>query len=69
MLLWTACSISFAFWATIPEQERRRDELRPGYRSFPFGAYLIFYKIIKPGVRISHVVHGRRDLPRYRFDK
>ena len=45
-----------------PRAGRRRDQLRRGYRSFPVGEYLIFYRIMKPGVCIMHVVHGRRDL-------
>jgi toxin ParE1/3/4 len=45
-----------------PHAGRRRDELRPGYRSFPVGEYLILYRIAQPGVHIMHVVHGRRDL-------
>jgi plasmid stabilization system protein ParE len=24
--------------------------------------YLIFYQVMEPGVRIGHVVHGRRDI-------
>ena len=45
-----------------PRVGRRRDELRLGYRSFPVGAYLIFYRIMEPGIRILHVVHGSRDI-------
>jgi toxin ParE1/3/4 len=45
-----------------PRIGRQRDELRAGYRSFPVGEYLILYRIGEPGVRIMHVVHGRRDL-------
>ena len=47
-----------------PHLGRRRDELRAGYRSFPVGEHLIFYRIGQPGVRIMHVVHARRDLER-----
>ncbi len=39
-----------------------RDELRTGYRSFPVGQYVVFYRVAEPGVQIMHVVHGRRDL-------
>jgi len=46
---------------------RKRDELRPGYRSFPVGEYLIFYRIAPPGVQIIHIVHGRMDLTSYPF--
>jgi toxin ParE1/3/4 len=45
-----------------PRAGRRRDELRPDYRSFPVGEYLIFYRITEPGVRIMHVMHRRRDI-------
>ncbi|MBZ5618277.1 MAG: type II toxin-antitoxin system RelE/ParE family toxin [Acidobacteriia bacterium] len=45
-----------------PHVGRRREELRPGYRSFPVGEYLILYRIREPGVQILHVVHGRRDM-------
>ena len=45
-----------------PRAGRRRDELRPSYRSFPTGEYLIFYRITEPGVCVMRVVHGRRDL-------
>jgi toxin ParE1/3/4 len=41
---------------------RSRDELRTGYRSFPVGQYVVFYRVAEPGVQIMHVVHGRRDL-------
>ncbi len=52
----------FQLLADNPHIGRLRDELRAGYRSFPVGEYLIFYRIGQPGVRIMHVVHGRRDL-------
>ncbi|HEY5254144.1 MAG TPA: type II toxin-antitoxin system RelE/ParE family toxin [Acidobacteriaceae bacterium] len=41
---------------------RDRDELRAGYRSFPVGQYLIFYRIMGPGVQIMHVMHSKRDI-------
>jgi len=50
-----------------PKAGRSRDELRPGYRSFPVGEYLIFYTISARNVSIRHVLHGRRDLTRYPF--
>ncbi len=52
----------FRLLGDVPYAGRRRDELRPGYRSFPVGEYLILYRIIEPGVCIMHVVHGRRNL-------
>ncbi len=44
-----------------PYLGRSRDDVRTGYRSFPVGPYVIFYRVMKPGVRIMHVIHGRRD--------
>ena len=52
----------FQLLGDSPHIGRHRDELRAGYRSFPVGDYLILYQIGQPGVRIMHVVHGRRDL-------
>ena len=45
-----------------PRAGRRRDDLRHGYRSFPVGQYVVFYRIAEPGVQIMHVLHGKRDL-------
>jgi len=44
-----------------PYAGRRREEMRPGYRSFPVGEYLILYRIAAPGIQIMHVAHGRRN--------
>jgi toxin ParE1/3/4 len=52
----------FEFLGRNPEAGRRRDDLHPGLRSFPFGDYLIFYRVAKPGVHIVRVIHGARDL-------
>jgi toxin ParE1/3/4 len=45
-----------------PHAGRPRDELRPGYRSFPVGEYLILYRLTESSVQILHVVHGRRNI-------
>ena len=50
------------FLGENPYAGRARDELRPGYRSFPVGQHVIFYRVVKSDVRIMHVIHGRRDL-------
>jgi toxin ParE1/3/4 len=49
--------------ADFPEMGRSRDELFPGYRSFPIGEYLIFYRPIQNGIEVIRVVHGSRNLP------
>ncbi len=45
-----------------PHIGRHRNELRAGYRSFPVGQYLIFYRVLDPGIQIMHVMHGKRDI-------
>jgi toxin ParE1/3/4 len=45
-----------------PHIGRPLDELRPGYRSFPVGQYLIFYRVLDPGIQIMLVMHGKRDI-------
>lgn len=56
----------FSMLGQNPKAGRERDDIRPGVRGFPFGEYEIFYRVGKPGVRISDVVHGRRDLSKMR---
>lgn len=52
--------------ADNPRAGRKRDGIRPGIRTFPVDEYLIFYRIGKPGIRITDVIHGRRDLSKLR---
>ncbi len=47
----------------FPGMGPRRDELRPGLRSWPVGNYLIFYKSTDEGIEIIRILHGARDLP------
>lgn len=41
---------------------RRRDDLINGMRSFPYQAYIIFYRITDTTVQIVRVLHGARDI-------
>jgi toxin ParE1/3/4 len=52
----------FASLARNPRIGRARPDLRRDLRSFPYGAYLILYRIIDGGVEIVHVVHAARNL-------
>ena len=56
----------FSMLGQNPRAGRQRDDIRPGIRGFPLGEYEILYRVGEPGVRISDVVHGRRDLSRMR---
>jgi len=52
----------FVLLGTHPSAGRRRDDLRPGIRSFPVGNYLLLYRIEDEDVLIQRVLHGSRDL-------
>jgi toxin ParE1/3/4 len=41
---------------------RSRSELAPGLRSFPVGAYIIFYRPLDNGIEVAQVVSGNRNL-------
>jgi toxin ParE1/3/4 len=52
----------FQLLAAHPHIGRRRDDLRPGQRSFPVDDYVIIYRVQDDDVLILHVLHGRRDI-------
>src|ERR1041385_6996242 len=53
----------FLLLSRYPRIGRPRDEeLRPGLRSFPVGAYIIFYRIEREDVLILHVIRGSRNV-------
>ena len=41
---------------------RARPGLRSDLRYFPYGSYLILYRIVGDGVEIERVVHAARNL-------
>lgn len=45
-----------------PEIGRQRDELAQGLRSFPVGAYVLFYRPAPYGAEIVRILDGRQDL-------
>ncbi len=57
-----ALTARFYLLATFPHIGRRRDDLRPGLRSFPVGDYVIIYRIETADVLILHILHGRLDI-------
>ena len=52
-----------ALVASHPEIGRQRDELAPGLRSFPIGAFVLFYRCTKSGIEIARILRGSRDIP------
>jgi toxin ParE1/3/4 len=57
-----AITARFTMLARHPHIGRRRDDLRPGLRSFPVRDYVIIYRNEGADVLILHVLHGRRDI-------
>ncbi len=47
-----------------PEQGRRRNEIKPGLRSYPNDSHVIFYRIMKDHLRVVRVLHEKRDYSR-----
>jgi toxin ParE1/3/4 len=52
----------FVVLGRSPMIGRARPELRPDLRSFPYGAYLILYRVVDDGVEIVRVAHAARNL-------
>jgi toxin ParE1/3/4 len=52
----------FADLAEFPRMGRSRDDIGHGYRSFPVGWHVIFYRLVADGIEISHVLHGAQDV-------
>lgn len=53
-----------ALLAANPRMGRERPEISPGLRSFVVHPYILFYRPLADGVRISRVVHGHREIHR-----
>lgn len=44
---------------------RHREDLRPGYRSFPVGEYITIYRVSEEDeILVLRIVRGSRDIPR-----
>lgn len=48
--------------AQYPTVGRARDEIDAGVRSFPIGAYVLFYYPSVQGIGIARILHARRDV-------
>jgi toxin ParE1/3/4 len=48
--------------AANPRLGRSREELGPGYRSFPQGRHVVFYELGRGGLEILAIVHQGEDL-------
>lgn len=48
--------------AKFPEKGRLRNEIRRGYRSFPEGQHLVFYKAQKKQIEVVRILHKKMDV-------
>lgn len=47
--------------AADPRRGRRCDETRAGYRKFPAGSHVLFYRTTPDGIDIVRILHQRMD--------
>jgi toxin ParE1/3/4 len=45
-----------------PGSGRPREELAAGIRSFPYGRYVVFYRVVREEVEVVRVLHGARGV-------
>lgn len=55
--------------AETPALGRRRPRLAKQLRSFPYGHYMIFYRIRPDGIEVIRVLHGARLTSRQQFQQ
>lgn len=55
----------FAWLAENPRMGRHRDDIKPGYYSYPQKSHVIFYLIREGGIDIIGVPHNRMDILNY----
>ena len=61
-LLLDRFGVFFSRLARNPYLGRQRDEIRPGYRSFPVGSYVVFYRLVAAEeILVLRFIHGKRD--------
>jgi toxin ParE1/3/4 len=58
---------AFQLLAMEPQLGKSCDDLRPGYRKYPVGKHLIFYRQSPDRLEIIRVLHHRMDIEA-RFD-
>ena len=51
--------------ANDPQLGRACDEIRAGYRKFPAGGHIVFYRAIADGVEVVRILHASMDVERH----
>jgi toxin ParE1/3/4 len=53
--------------AKWPKRGKTCDRIREGYRKYPAGSHIVFYRVTDTGIDVVRVLHRRRDFDRH-FD-
>ena len=40
------------------------DEIRAGYRKYPAGSHMIFFRLVSSGIEVVRILHKRMDIAR-----
>lgn len=51
--------------AADPGVGRRCDDVRPGYRRYPVGSHVLFYRVTASAVVVVRILHQRMDVERH----
>ena len=51
--------------AADPSRGRACDDVRAGYRKYPAGSHLLFYRATPEGIDIVRILHQRMDFERH----
>jgi toxin ParE1/3/4 len=51
--------------ADDPQLGRRCDDIRVGYRKFPIGSHVLFYRFGRAGLDVVRILHQRMDFARH----
>jgi toxin ParE1/3/4 len=51
--------------ADSPLLGRECEEIRAGYRKYPSGSHILFYRLTPDGVDVIRILHERMDLERH----
>jgi toxin ParE1/3/4 len=51
--------------AQEPRKGRACDEIRRGYRKYPAGSHVLFYRSMKAGIDIVRILHSHMDFERH----
>lgn len=54
-----------ALIAETPERGRPCDHVREGYRKYPVGSHVLFYRMTARGVDVVRILHQRMDFDRH----